>query len=130
MRLNDAAGGVLVDLGLADRLALALGDLGVWAIGVARVAGVAHLLPVVWGNLGARSGGVDLSYEAEAVDAHGVEQAAGDCAGCDAGGGLAGAGALERFAAVGGEPLDAAGEVRVARARSRDGGRALGGSEA
>src|SRR5690606_37017233 len=52
-------------------------------------------------------------------------EAAGDRAGRDAAGRLAGGGSLERLAAVGGEPLDRAGEVGVPGAGAVDGGRLL-----
>ncbi len=71
-------------------------------------------------------GCADGADEAEDFDAELAEEAFGECAGGDADGGLAGAGALEHFAAVGGEPFDCAGEVGVAGAgamqRRRGGG--------
>src|SRR5690606_1960671 len=97
---------------------------GVGAVGLAAVALGAERLPGVGRDGDARAGVEDGAHEAEGLDAEGAEEAAGDGAGGDAGGGLTGAGALERCAAVGGEPLGAAGEVGVAWAGTVDGGRA------
>jgi len=121
--LDDAADGGLVDLGLVDRLLLGRGGGGVGAVGVAGVAGGDERTPVVRGDLDAGGGLVDGADEAERVDPQFAQEALGQCAGGDAGGGLARAGTLEGLAAVGGEVLDAAGEVGVAGARRVDGGR-------
>ena len=56
------------------------------------------------------------------------EEAARKRAGGDAGGGFAGTGAFEGFAAIGGEPFDAAGEIGMAGAGAMSGGVAVGSS--
>ena len=124
--LDPAAHGVLLDLRLVDAIDDARGGLGAGAIDLAGVARGAQRGKVGGGDLRGAARIDRAAHEAEDLDAELAQQAAGQRAGGDACGGLAGAGALERAAAVGGQPLDAAGQVGVARARTRDGRRLRG----
>jgi hypothetical protein len=110
----------------ADVRPLRLGRPFVERVGVARVAGGDQALPVLRGDRDIRARIEDLAHEPEDLDAEGfAEQALRDRARRDAARGLAGARALERLAAVGREPLDRPGQVRVPRAGAVHRGRAL-----
>ncbi len=62
----------------------------------------------------------DRPHETECLDAEFAEQQSGDGARRGASCRLSGAGPLERLATVGRQPLDGAGQIRMARTRSID----------
>ena len=99
---------------------------GAWHAHVACVAGGAHVAPVGGRDVACATHIQTGSHETEALDAELAQQAAGQRAGGHARGGLACTGALKRGATVGGEPLHAAGQIRMARARLMHGGRLRG----